>query len=386
MKKILLLAPFDLFPPVHGGSAVAYNFVKYISKDNSAHVLISHLYSQRGQKDLLNQNINIYYCPRSIFDRFKVLSFLFNPYYFKSAYKLMKNFNCDVIQSELLWTAFAGIFLKIRFNKPLILVEHNVEYLKFKDQRKPIYFTYIVKKIEKIACKSADKIVVFSKIDKEHLIDLYDVQENKIEIINPYLDLDIFNYNTRGAEVVRNKYKVNKGMILTFVGNLEYIPNITAVKYISERIYHDVIENYPDTKFLIIGQSYEHVLKYKRENIIFTGYLDRSSLVHHLLASDIVIVPIDSGSGVRIKILEAAACSKPVVSTKKGAEGLNFIDDKEIVLTDNADEKFVASIIRLIEDKELGRKIGENAREKIEKEYNWEKNVKKFEKVYNEIV
>ena len=385
MKKILLLAPFDLFPPVHGGSIVVYNFVKYISKNNSVHVLISHLYSQRGQKDLLNQNINIYYCPRSIFDRFKVLSFLFNPYYFKSACKLMKNFNCDVIQSELLWTAFSGIFLKIRFNKPLIIVEHNVEYLKFKDQGKPIYFTYLLKGIEKFACKLADKIVVFSKIDKDHLINLYDIQENKIEIINPYLDLDVFNYSTRDAAVVRNKYRVDEGMILTFLGNLEYIPNITAVKYISEQIYPAIIQRYADTKFLIIGQSYEHILKYKRENIIFTGYLDRSSLIHHLSASDIVIVPIDSGSGVRIKILEAAACSKPVVSTKKGAEGLNFIDSKEIVLTDNVDEKFVASIIRLIEDKELRRKIGENAREKVEKEYNWERGVKKFENIYTEI-
>lgn len=385
MRKILLLAPFDLFPPVHGGSAVVHNFVKYISRNNLMYVLLSHLYSRKGQNDLPNQNINIYYCPGTLFDRFKVLSFLFNPYYYKSAYKLMKNYNCDVIQSELLWTAFTGIFLKIRFNKPLILVEHNVEYLKFKNQGKSIYFTYILRFIEKFACWLSDKIVVFSKIDKEHLIDLYDVQENKIEIISPYMDLDIFKYDTRGAEVVRAKYKVDSGIILTFVGNLEYIPNITAVKYISERIYPCIIENYPDTKFVIIGQSYEHVLKYKRENIIFTGYLDRSSLLHHLLASDIVIVPIDSGSGVRIKILEAAACSKPIVSTKKGAEGLNFIDNTEIVLTDDVDEKFVTGIIRLIEDKGLRRMIGENARKKIEKEYNWEKEVKKFEKVYNEI-
>lgn len=387
MKKILLLTPFDLFPPVHGGSTSVYYILRHISRNNQVHALLSHLYSQEGRVNLVHQNIQIQYCPRSIFDRLKVLSFLINPYYFKSAYEIMKNSNSDVIQCQVLWTAFAGIFLKKKFKKPLILVEHNIEYLKFKGFKKTKLFTYFLKRIEKIACSSADKIVVFSEIDKAHLLNLYNIQEDKVEIITPCPDLDILKENKQAGKVIRERYGVgDDDVILTFVGNLEYLPNVIAVRNIAERIYPTIIQKYPNSKFIIIGQSYEHILKYKRENMLFTGYLSASDFADHLSASDVMMVPIDSGSGVRRKILEAAACSRPTVSTKKGAEGLDFINNEEIIVTGKVDGRFVASVVKLIEDEELRRTIGKNARKKVIKQYSWEKEIIKFEKIYREVV
>lgn len=381
--KILLLAPFDIFPPVHGGSTSVYNIIKYISRYNQVYVLLTHLHSQGGKIDLIHQNVKINYCPKSIFDRLTVLPTLINPYYLKSAYKIAKNSNSDVIQCQTLWTSFAGILLKKKLNRPFLLVEHNVEYLKFKSFKGMEVVARFVKKVEKIACELADRIVVFSEINKTQLINLYNIQESKIQVITSCPDLEVLKENKGARKTVREKYGVNeKAIILTFVGNLVYIPNVTAVKHIAERIYTVIVDKYPDSIFLIVGQRYENVLKYKRENIIFTGYLDMSDLADHLSASDIVMVPIDSGSGVRRKVLDAAACSKPIVSTKKGAEGLAFENNREIIVTDQVDEEFIAVILRLIENEKLRDILGKNARKKVEEQYGWEQEAKKLQELY----
>ncbi len=117
--------------------------------------------------------------------------------------------------------------------------------------------------------------------------------------------------------------------------------------------------------------------------MIFTGYVD--NLPNYLSASDIVFVPLDSGSGTRLKILEAASCSRPIVSTRKGAEGLDFIDNKEILLSEQVDADFVATLLKLAKDEGLREILRKNARKKIEKHYSWREETKKFDEVYVEL-
>ena len=178
---------------------------------------------------------------------------------------------------------------------------------------------------------------------------------------------------------------------MTFVGKLDYLPNIKAVEYIAKEIYPVVIKKEQNLKFLIIGQNYEHLMYYANQNFIFTGFVDSRAnislnLSDYLSASDIVLVPLDSGSGTRLKILEAAACSRPVVSTRIVAEGEDFAENKEILITDKVDSEFTASVIKLIENKELRCKIGENARKKSMKKYIWKKEIDKFEEIYEELL
>lgn len=301
---------------------------------------------------------------------------------------MMKEFDADVIQSEILWTALAGIFLKKRFHKPLILVEHNVEYLKFRDLGKISYFflSYLLWVIEKFACLQADKIVILSQEDKERLIKLYRVNAEKIEVITTRLDLDFLKDNEEGGRRARQSYGIEeKTPVLAFIGNLKYEPNILAVSQIAEKVYPRVKEKFPQAKFLVIGQTDERILKYQQEGLIFTGYLERGEMVNHLSAADVVVVPVDSGSGIRTKIIEAAACSRVVVTTKFGAEGLKFIPEKEIVVTEKMNEKYLQSVLNVLLDEEVRRKIGEAAREKAVKEYSLDSAVRRFELIYEQL-
>ncbi len=390
MKKILLLSPFNLFPPASGGSMAIYLTLKYLSKVNNVHALITHLDSPKGERDLFHPNLEVRYCPRSLFDQLRAISILFNPYYFKVGYEIAKNRQFDVIQCEILWTAFAGIYLKKRFQLPLILVQHDVQFLKFKSFRKLIFLPYLVKKIEGIACNAADKIVALSQEDKTRLTDLYDIAPNKVKVISLYSDLDVYRYNDNGVRNIRKKYGLDKnGAIVTFIGNLRYTPNKLAVKNIREKIYPLVVDRHPATKFLIIGQTSEDILnkydKYNKKNLFFTGHLGTEDLIDHLSASDVVIVPTDSVSGQRRKILEAAACARAIISTSNGAEGLDFVPGSEILVTENVDQEFVEGVIKLIEDEELRKVIGSNAYRKAKKKYNWRIMVEEFNKLYQEV-
>jgi len=123
---------------------------------------------------------------------------------------------------------------------------------------------------------------------------------------------------------------------------------------------------------------------------MLTGFVDaragaRPNLSDYLSASDIVLVPLDSGSGTRLKILEAAANARPVVSTRIGAEGQAFVDGEEILLTGEVDQAFVDATLRLLADPALRDRLGRAARARVLAEYSWQAQVRKMEQIYEEL-
>lgn len=378
-----MLIPCDIFPPVHGAGTAAYFTVKHLARRNQLNVLLNHAYSLEGRVDLVTPNLSIRYCRRTVLDDFGFKGVVFNPFYLRESFDLMRHSDSDVIQCELLWAVLSGACLKKRSGRPLVLVDRNVEYLKFRQMRKALYSS-LVRKLEKMGCERADRIVVVSEVDKWNLMRLYNVPEEKTKVIRNCADPDVFQFSEKGRDSVRKEHGISgETMVLTFVGKLDYAPNVEAVRHIAGKIYPVVVRKYPNSMFLIIGRYREPFLKYRRKKLIFTGYVD--NLASYLSASDIVIVPLVSGSGTRLKILEAASCSRPIVSTKKGAEGLNFLDSEEILLSEKVDGDFIEAIEKLTEDEELREEIGKNARKKIEQQYSWGEEIKKFDELYSEI-
>jgi glycosyltransferase involved in cell wall biosynthesis len=144
----------------------------------------------------------------------------------------------------------------------------------------------------------------------------------------------------------------------------------------------------------------------QQDGIIFTGFVDaracpegtegarpegtegtgiHPNLSDYLSASNVVLVPLDSGSGTRLKIVEAASNARPVVSTHIGAEGQSFVDGEEILLTEEVDEAFVAAVLRLLADPDLRQRLGKAARARVLAQYSWRAQVAKMERVYQEL-
>jgi glycosyltransferase involved in cell wall biosynthesis len=315
-------------------------------------------------------------------------SFLVNPYYYRAADALMRDVGADIIQCHVLYTILVGYYLKRRHGRPLVLVQENAEYVKQVKFEAPGYVTLVLKWLEGFACRVADRIVAVSEVDKRHMVDLYDVPEDKIHVINHCADEEVFRYRADGRTEVREAWGVGQDdMVMIYVGKMDAPHNTVATQYIAERIYPVVSAQYPNSWFVIVGQNYEHLLEYKRDRLFFTGFVtsrkdESPNLADYLSASDIVIVPMDRGSGTRLKILEAAACSRPIVSTEIGAEGLQFTDREEILLTEDVDDEFIQLLLGLVKDEALRERLGRRAREKLLARYSWEREVRRFEEVY----
>jgi glycosyltransferase involved in cell wall biosynthesis len=202
------------------------------------------------------------------------------------------------------------------------------------------------------------------------------------------VDPNLFDYRPEGAEAARQKLGLDPDVpLLTFVGKLDYLPNVRAVSCIAERIAPAVWQHYPQARFAIVGQGAEALLEYGRDGLIFTGFVDARPAPgppeRLSLCIRRVLVPLDSGSS--LKILEAAANARPVVSTRIGAEGQEFIDGEEILLTDAVDEAFVTGTLRLLGDRNLRECLGRAARARVQAQYSWEAQVHKMENLYAEL-
>jgi glycosyltransferase involved in cell wall biosynthesis len=391
VRKILVLSPSDIFPPIDGNSENIYHIVKYLAPQNVLGVLLSRVFSQAGPVDISHPNLTVRYCPASAFDRLQYKSFLVNPHYYRAAETLMRDVGADIIQCQVLFTILAGYYLKKRYRKPLVLVQENAEYVKQVTFEAPWYATFVLKLLEGLACRVSDRIVAVSEVDKQHMVGLYDVPQDKIHVISHCADHEIFKYDSDGAAMVRKSRGIGPDdVVMTYVGKMDAPHNTVATQHIAERIYPVVTARYPNSWFMIVGQKYEHLLEYQRERLFFTGFISSSkdvspNLTDYLSASDIIIVPMDRGSGTRLKILEAAACSRPIVSTEIGAEGLEFTHGEEILLTKEVNEQFIGYILGLIGDRDWRQRLGTQARKKVVARYSWEREVARFEDVYEEL-
>ena len=381
--KILLLTSFDLFPPVHGGSSIAYNFIKHASARHDVSAVISHLYSQGGPPDLAGERVHIHYCPPSLWDHLRVFSFGINPYFYRTAERVCRLERPALIQCETLWPAPAGWRLKREFGLPLVLVEYNVEASKFAALGRPAPLVAWVRRMERLACRHADHVVTLTEADRSELAQQYGLEPQRSSTIPPSPDLSDFAFNQAAREALRARYGLADGdALLTFVGNLQYEPNQQAVRCIAEVVYPAVVEKHPRARFVVIGQGEERLADCRRERLTFSGYVSRTELVAHLSATDIFLAPVETGAGIRVKIPEATACGRAVVATRKATEGLECFAEDEILRVEAVDARFVEAVLRLIEHPAERQAIGQRAQLRTAREFGWEKTLAAYESIY----
>jgi glycosyltransferase involved in cell wall biosynthesis len=384
--RILLLTSFDVFPPLHGGSSIAYNFIKHAAERHDVSALISHMYSLHGDIDLTSPRTRIQYCRPSLFDHLRVFSFLVNPYYWHEADRLCREQRPDVVQCESLWPILAGRRLQRKYGLPLICVEYNVEGEKFAALGRPWPIVVAVQMVERFACRHADRIVTISKADREQLIRCYGASPERTRTIQPSPDLSEFRFDETRREEVRSRLGLEEQQaLLTFVGNLRYEPNQQAVRYIAESLYRLIVDQHPDARFVIIGQGAELLSDCSRQSLSFTGYLNRKDLIAHLSATDIFLVPVITGSGIRIKIPEATACGRAVVATRDAATGLEMFLEDEILRVNGVGPQFAAAVLRLIRDPQLRAQMGARAHERTLQVFGWQKTLSAYEELYAEL-
>jgi polysaccharide biosynthesis protein PslH len=157
---------------------------------------------------------------------------------------------------------------------------------------------------------------------------------------------------------------------IIFSGNLEYHPNVEAVRWFHAQIWPRVRERAPNVIWKLVGRNEDAVRSILSgdNRIVLTGAIDDA--VAALAEAQVCVVPLLSGSGTRFKILEAWAAGRAVVSTTLGAEGLGAIDDQHLLIAADA-VAFASAILRLIEDPALRRRLGEAGRQLYLDRFTW---------------
>lgn len=159
--------------------------------------------------------------------------------------------------------------------------------------------------------------------------------------------------------------------VIAFSGTFDYDPNRSAVRHFRRHIWPLLRERWPKLRWRLVGRNPEAVKRYVQADprIECTGAVDNA--VEQLAAAKVVVVPILAGSGTRLKIVEAWAAGRAVVSTAAGAEGLPAVSGQHIMIEDDA-EKFAEAVSRLLASPLLRNRLGVAGRALYEKEFTWQ--------------
>jgi len=170
--------------------------------------------------------------------------------------------------------------------------------------------------------------------------------------------------------------------IVTFVGAMDWEANVDGVEYFCGDVWPTIKEAIPDARFRIVGRNPDRrVQKWVSDSIQVTGRVP--SVIEHLHESAVVIVPLRIGGGTRLKIYEAMATGKAVVSTTVGAEGLDVKHGSDIMLADDS-KSFAQAVILLLRDRELRRRY-ERAAAATAAQFDWPAVGEKFERVLESV-
>lgn len=246
---------------------------------------------------------------------------------------------------------------------------------------------------EKWIPKRCDIITVASRTLETQMWG-FGIHKNKVVYIpnGPYKD---WLLSVNDKELVRRKYEINDAyIILLYTRFFEYDLNkvINIVKSIKCQM--------DDFKLLVVGKGdFGEEIKLqelsKREGLsdffIFVGWIEPEELPNYLICADIAIYPFDDNllnrSKCSGKLMELMSMKMPVVAERVGQIGEYIENEKSGILVDPDDiNSFVENIIRLLKDKDLRLRIGENARERIWNVFGWNKSIVKIEKCINNIL
>jgi len=154
-----------------------------------------------------------------------------------------------------------------------------------------------------------------------------------------------------------------------FPGRMDYPPNFQAVHIFCQEILPRVAVIFPSVRFYIVGKNPpESVRKLASDRVVVTGFVE--DMLPFWRKAAALVVPLSIGGGTRIKILEAMALGRPVISTSKGCEGLEVIHEKHLLIADDP-ERFAEHVIRVLKNPEEYFEMSRAARKLVEEKYSF---------------
>lgn len=266
--------------------------------------------------------------------------------------------------------------------RPQVLFEHNVESLirfrQYRHEQHPVAKAYLLldylklRRYERLAASRFDHCIMVSDADCKTMRDVLNVTH--ASSIPTGVDVDFFHPTE--PEDARD---------LVFTGSMDWFPNEDAIRYFLREIHPRIGTDSPPTTW-VVGRNPSRglcQLANRYPTIRVTGTVE--DVRPFIARAAVYIVPLRVGGGTRIKILEALAMGKAVVSTSIGAEGLPVVNGKHILIADDPTE-FAHQIRRLLDDAATRRRLGMSGRELVTTRLTWAHAARAFAEICEGVV
>jgi polysaccharide biosynthesis protein PslH len=394
--KILWIARTCPYPPNDGEKIRVFNLVK-----NLAHHDITLVFRAMHESELQGGSALLEYCrqvkcayipsPSSHLTRVSwCLPFVFTRYpislatvYFKEIAAILQEL-CDNNSYDVVHVEHSSLTIyldRLKFkNKPCtILTLHNIDYVRnsrvMVNTRFGIYKLFLYynqlkfKKWETDSVMQYDRVIAVSGTDKE-----------TIEQMGVSHDIDVVP-NGVDTENLKMMATRNGSHTIVFVASMDSESNHDAAVYFLEQIFPMVKAKVPSAALYLVGRNPKNELKafHNNADILVTGEVPDVRSYYEKAA--VAVVPLRSGGGTRLKILEAMALGIPVVSTTVGCEGLEVENGKHLLVADDPD-RFAAAIFQVFDDNGLCQSLIHASRKIVEEQYDWRTIAAKQDRLY----
>jgi glycosyltransferase involved in cell wall biosynthesis len=371
-------ASHGLLTPISGAQARLFHLVKRL-KDLGANVVVleDQRYATPQERELVTP---YYFKDISAVNRHLIVLRDVNIHFIKGLLKAVKSEKIDII--ELSYPAgiiaakciikLAGKKIPLVFSPTDVLSQYVVDvilmdpkYNRLERRLLPLYVRFM----EWFACRFiADQIIAVSERDRDLFVKKYRLLRTKTSVIPSGSEIVDVDACYRPNLEAKCELGIDQGKITIFFHGLYSHPaNKEAIdiiiSYIAPKFIHD-----SRVQFLLGGTE---VPEFLCSNVRSLGFIQ--DLPKALANVDIAIVPLLRGGGTRLKVLDYMAARLPIVTTKKGAEGINITNGEQAIIVDSVGDEFIGALTFLIDNEKEREKLGANARSLAEQRYNWDK-------------
>ncbi len=291
----------------------------------------------------------------------------------------------DVIHADSLPSVWYACALRERNRThcpPIVYRAHNIEHRIHdhlsKDKQQSVFSRFYrrltakqLERFEKAVAEVVNAVVTISPVDAAW----FEMVGAKAKIYSVPTGMDVSDFPLQDHK----QYRI--GMI----GSLEWAPNIEGLQWFVQHVLPIIWESEPRTELHIAGRSPVDAIQKLHDGVRVFVHGPVPDATQFLSTLSVEIVPLLSGSGIRIKILEGLAHKVPIVSTGIGAEGLNVVNNEHLLLADSARD-FASAVIRLLHNKSEAERLANNGYALVLQQYSWPALTQRLIEVYRSVI
>ena len=294
---------------------------------------------------------------------------------------ILKKEKFDIVQLEMIYMASYIETIRSHSKAVIVLRTHNIEHLIWERIAKKTWFclkrwyiNHLARTLRKYEFDVINKVDGIASITYRDAAFFRSITNIPVVDIPFGIDVNAF----------KPSFKIHEKPTFFHIGSMNWMPNEEAMKWLVSNIWDKVVERNPEVEMHLAGRNMPKWLQnIKRKNLVVDGEVPDAK--KFVVSHDVAVVPLLSGSGMRIKIIEAMAMGKTVITTMIGAEGIQYSEYENIIIADTA-EKMVETMVRIVNEPAEAERIGRNARTLVENLYDNKKIINRLLLFYNELV